>query len=190
MSMPADSGDFGDNAMSAKRNAVFACLLLAGVFALGGCGKSAPPSGTATNDAPTNKYAFTVVVTLSDAARKKLSQSGESVIVGAEYFGEPAADAGKDMINDIGAIDLGRREVEIPGAGKARFDGSALKRDRLAFVKGKPQVNVNVWSGRKSSPDNLLNCDMFQNAIEVAAQKPIKLHCRLIAEPDENTRQP
>ncbi|HLR77453.1 MAG TPA: hypothetical protein VK062_00230, partial [Burkholderiaceae bacterium] len=91
----------------------------------------------------------------------------------------------KAFISDIGALDLGRKEKELASSGEVTFDGSDFKRDRLPYVEGLPQVNINVWSGRKSSPDNLLNCDIFQDAIAVAVkQQPITLHCRLIGEPD------
>ncbi len=41
---------------------------------------------------------------------------------------------------------------------------------------------VNVFSGRHSSPDNLLDCDFFQDKITVAARAPIPIHCKLIGE--------
>ena len=135
-------------------------------------------SGPASPD----PFAYTVEVTLSDAAKAQFSRSGESVIVGATYFADPAPDAGEDVINDIGQVDLGSAQVELAGEGPAVFGGGGLQRDRLRFIEGEPQVNVNAWSGRKSSPDNLLDCDMFQDAIAVAAREPIKLKCRLSAE--------
>lgn len=127
-------------------------------------------------------FAFTVEVTLSDEAAALLAASGETVVVGATFFGDPAEDAGDALINDVGQIDLGRREVEISGAGTAAFGGTDLRLDRLDAVAGEPQVNVNVYSGRRSAEDNLLDCGFFQDAVEVAARAPVVLACRLLSE--------
>lgn len=135
-------------------------------------------SGPASPD----PFAFTVDVTLSDAAKEQFGLSGETVIVGATYFADPADDAEKDIVNDIGQVDLGSALVTLSGEGQAAFGSSGLQRDRLDFIEGKPQVNINVWSGRKSSPNNLLDCDMFQDAIAVAASKPVAIDCRLLEE--------
>ena len=77
---------------------------------------------------------------------------------------------------------MGRVQAEIPTAGTATFDGSALQQDKLGLIQGEPQVNINVYSGRKSSPDNLLDCGMFQDSVVVAAKAPIRVDCKLIAE--------
>ncbi|MGY0559039.1 hypothetical protein [Lysobacter sp. A421] len=135
-------------------------------------------SGPASPD----PLAFTVDVTLSDSAKEQFSSSGETVIVGATYFADPAADAGEDVINDVGQVDLGSALVTLPGEGQAAFGSGGLQRDRLDLIEGEPQVNINVWSGRKSSPDNLLDCDMFQDAIAVAASQPVAIDCRLLDE--------
>lgn len=138
-------------------------------------------SGPASPD----PFAYTVDVTLSDSAKEQFSSSGETVIVGATYFADPAADAGKDVINDVGQVDLGSALVTLTGEGQAAFGGDGLQRDRLDFIEGEPQVNINVWSGRKSSPNNLLDCDMFQDAIAVAASQSVAINCRLIDERDQ-----
>ena len=41
---------------------------------------------------------------------------------------------------------------------------------------------INVFSGRHSSPDNLLDCGLFQDKIAVAARGPIQIRCKLIGE--------
>lgn len=177
--------------MSRQRSALLACSLSFVMLACTACGQAPPGTNGSPTTASSDKYAFTVAVTLSDAARKQFDKSGESLVIGAAYFATPAANAPKGVVNEIGTIDLGRKEKELASSGEVTFDGSALKRDRLTYVKGLPQVNINVWSGRKSSPDNLLDCDMFQDAITVAARKnPITLHCRLIDEPDSEKSDP
>lgn len=129
-----------------------------------------------------DEFAFTVEVALSDAAERQLGESGETVVVGASFFGDPADGVAQELLNDVGQIDLGRKEVELSGSGRASFDRDALKLDLLDAITGPPQVNVNVWSGRRSSEDNRLDCDFFQDAIAVAAQGPVRLDCRLLPE--------
>lgn len=126
---------------------------------------------------------FTVEVTLSDKARATFDKSGESVIVAAAYFASPKPGIDPRDVDEIGQVDLGRREIELPGAGTARFDGRAVAKDKLGLIADAPQVNINVYSGRKTSDDNLLNCDMFQDSVKLAASKPIQLHCALLTEP-------
>lgn len=125
---------------------------------------------------------FTVKVSLSDAAAAQFDRSGETVIVSASYFGIPKPDTPKSDIDDIGQVDLGDITKELPGAGSAVFVGSAVPPGKLAFISGRPQVNINVFSGRHSSSDNLLGCDMFQGSVDFAAEKPLELHCALLTE--------
>lgn len=131
-------------------------------------------------------HPFRVEVTLSDAARQAFGKSGETVIVSASYFGDPKPGVDQRAVDDVGQIDLGRREIELPGAGIATFDGSSVAKDKLGLIAGAPRVNINVWSGRHSSQDNLLGCDMFQDTITVAARAPIRIHCALLTEPYES----
>ena len=186
-----------------ERGHVQVWMLVIGIAAVGGlaaCGSGDAPqvpgrsaagvqapvadgTGRAGNLDP---FAFTVEVMLSDEAAALLAASGETVVVDATFFGDPAADAGAALINEVGQIDLGRREVEIPGAGTAAFGGADLRLDRLDAVAGEPQVNVNVYSGRRSEEDNLLDCGFFQDAVGVATRAPVALACRLLSEGDDD----
>lgn len=125
---------------------------------------------------------FKVEVTLSNTAAQAFAKSGETVIVAASFFADPKPGTAKRDIDEIGQVDLGGRQVELHGAGTANFDGSAVARNKLHLIAGAPQVNINVWSGRHTSQDNLLGCDMFQGSIAAAARKPVQLHCALLTE--------
>jgi len=135
--------------------------------------------------------AFDVEVTLSPAAHKRLASQGESLIVSAEYFGYPSDLAEEQHVpgSENPWLTLHRAQLELEGAqlgdtATARFPAVALDAKQLAWTNapGAPQVNINVYSGRRSSPDNLLECGMFQGAIAVAARAPIKVSCGLIGE--------
>ncbi|MCW5580817.1 MAG: hypothetical protein KIS72_05725 [Luteimonas sp.] len=125
-------------------------------------------------------YAFDVEVALSDAARKRLGDSGESVVVAAMYYAAAKAGAPAGVLNDVGMVDIGNARVELEGQGRAAFDGSAVLGERLEFTEGEPQVNVNVYSGRRSSADNLLDCGFFQDTLAVATAAPVRIACDLI----------
>lgn len=161
---------------------------LAGAL-LAACGKTPVPEEAAPAEvAQPDPFAFSVEVSLSDAAKRQLGLTGETVIVAASYFAGGREGVAADEFNDVGLIDLGRVEVELDGEGTAILDGSGVRKDRLGLVEGEPEVNVNVYSGRRASPDNVLGCDMFQDEVRVAAGKPIRIACRLLAE--ENDGQP
>ena len=65
----------------------------------------------------------------------------------------------------------------------ARFAATKLDAGKLAEVEGHAaRVAIEVFSGRRSSPNNLLDCDFFDDLLSVAAEKPVQAHCKLIGE--------
>ena len=103
-------------------------------------------------------------------------------MVSAFYYGVPKPNAPAKIADEMGQVHLGNQDIELHDAGNADFDGHVVDHKALAYVDGDPQVNVNVYSGRHSSEDNLLNCDFFEDAIQIAHAKPIAIHCSLIGE--------
>lgn len=168
----------------ANRFTVGSFLTLA--VALSGCGGGTAPSipapTAATAEAWPDKFAFKVAVSLSASAEQKLRQDGESVIVSVSYSGTPAQSAAPGDINDIGLVDIGRTEADLYGSGIVAFDGSAADRGRLGMTTGEPEMLVSIYSGRRSSPDNLLDCDTYQEVVRRASGKTVPLSCRLLSE--------
>ena len=136
----------------------------------------------ATNTVADNPYAFTVRIDLSPVAAQQLARHNETIMASAFYYGVPKANAPAKVADEMGQVHLGNQEIELREAGDAVFDGRAVDHKPLAYVDGDPQVNVNVYSGRHSSEDNLLNCDFFEDAVQIAHAKPIAIHCGLIGE--------
>jgi hypothetical protein len=129
-----------------------------------------------------NNFAFDVQVSLSPKAAAKLAALSESIVIAATYSGEPVPSAEKHA-NQIGQIDLGAEHAEIPGkSATVHISGDKLKRERLAWIRGPVLLNVNVYSARRSGPDNILSCDFFDGNLRDAAAKPPALHCALIVE--------
>jgi hypothetical protein len=123
---------------------------------------------------------YEVVVSLSDQAKAKLASSKEMVHVSAMYYGEAEEGFTGD---EMGEIQLGTEEADIPGEGSVKFGQLKMAKDEIAQVVGhKPSVLINVYTSRKVFEDNLLDCGIFQDLVEAAAQKPIAIACKLIGE--------
>lgn len=127
-------------------------------------------------------FAFTVQITLSPKAAATLAKLSEGIVASATYAGEPVP-AAIQHADQIGQIDLGTETVESSGkAGTVQITGTKVKRARIAWIKGPVLLNVNVYSARRSGPDNILACDFFDGTLQQAVRQPISLHCSLITE--------
>lgn len=129
---------------------------------------------------------FDVQISLSQKASAKLASLSEGIVVAATWSGNPAPGA-KTPVNQIGQIDLGRETVEVSGRSQTvRVTGADLIRNRLPDVEGPVLLNVNVYSARHGSPDNVLNCSFFDGILRDAVSKPVAIHCSLITEKADN----
>lgn len=94
---------------------------------------------------------FKVIVTLDERASAELAKRKEGVVVDVT-FSDPSS----------GGDDQGyrRQEIELSGAGGEASVGP------IDLSPAKPgggrltEMNINVYSARKSGPDNLLSCSM------------------------------
>lgn len=127
---------------------------------------------------------FDINVTLSKKAAAKLASQKEGLVAFASYYGEPKRSSEKHA-DEVGQIDLTPQDeqVEIAGSGGgAHISGANVDPKRLEWLAGPVKVNLNIASGRKSSPDNLLACDFIDGALADIRKTPITLHCSLIEE--------
>lgn len=127
---------------------------------------------------------FDVTIALSDKAAAKLAADHETIIALASYYGDPKKSAA-NHVNEIGLISLSPSDetVEIVGRGqKVHISGDKVEVKRIDWVNGPVKVNLNVASGRKSGPDNILSCDFIDGALSQVRKRPITLHCSLISE--------
>lgn len=158
-----------------------ATLLLAAALAGGG------PALSAEQD-----MSFDVEVTLSEQAAARLDAAKEGIIVYASYYGDPKPSAAKH-VDEIGMIDLSpeNEQVELPSSGGlAHVTGATVDKKRFAWLDGPPKVNVNVFTARKSSPDNLLECDLIDGPVAEVRKETITVHCGLIEEQPETSLKP
>lgn len=178
------------------RSVVRAWMVAASIAGIAACERvpeSSPNEATpaASRAANTASNGFNVEITLTPAARERLVSQHESLIVSADYFGYPSAKAQAQHVpgSENPRLTLHRKQVELDGerlngTPVAHFPAVALDAKQLAWTDAPtaPQVNINTYSGRRSSPDNLLDCTMFQDTLAVASRAPIRLACGLIGE--------
>ena len=141
---------------------------------------SAAPSPIGSTRALPKNFALRVDVSLSHQAAARLS-SGEGIVVSASFEGEPTAAARRHAGND-GHVDLGTRKAEIPGRpGEAILHGDTSTMP-LHWIAGPILLNINIFSARHTSLDNVLSCDIFDGPLDHALRHPLPLHCALITE--------
>lgn len=129
------------------------------------------------------QYGFTVNVTLSPKAAARLAKLKEGVAVAAYYGGEPVPARMKEG-GESGEISLDTETITLSSTGgPAAITGRHVDTSRLSWIKGGvAQVLINVFSARRSSPDNLLDCGIFEGSVAKARSAPIKIACKLIEE--------
>jgi hypothetical protein len=126
---------------------------------------------------------FTVNISLSDKAKEQLLVKKETIIVAGYVTGKPKLGALKQYVNRMGEVELGNLRAEITPGGNATFSRVQVKRDAFEQTdKNDPQVLINVFSGRKSSKDNLLDCGIYQGPLKSIELSSAAISCKLIGE--------
>lgn len=136
-------------------------------------------------------YGFSIELSFTPDALSSLNKHSEKVIVSASYYGSPTK-AGSIHANEVGQIDLGSEQARVPAKpGPVVLSGSKFEAEKMRWVDGDVGVNVNVYTARLSSPDNLISCDFIDGLIaNVKASQPVPLRCALISEPVEAKLKP
>lgn len=124
---------------------------------------------------------FEIKVANSPKADQTLAKQQESIIVAAFFSGDPLDENDRD---EIGEMLVTKHEIELTGDQRiARFEGITFPKrlyDKLADKD--VRLLVNVYSGRKSSQDNLLSCSLLEASASQIKNKRYVLGCTLIAE--------
>jgi len=127
---------------------------------------------------------FSVNVQLSERAKKQLTEGKETIIVAASFTGHPKEGTEAKYL-DIKSreVNLGDVQQEIWPGQTAVFNQLNLDPDAVSRIDLQgPHILVDVFSGRKSSKDNLLSCEDFDEQFELLRGRTILIHCRLITE--------
>ncbi|TAH21924.1 MAG: hypothetical protein EAZ08_01985 [Cytophagales bacterium] len=129
---------------------------------------------------------FEVELTLSPKAAEKLKKVKETIIVNVEFMGIP-----KDTVNNEDYMTLGfaplptsRPQIELKSEDRiAKFSGVRISKKVYDAMANKDfEININTFSGRKSSQDNLLDGGFFQYKASKVMGQPLKLNIKLIEE--------
>ena len=101
----------------------------------------------------------------------KLLIKNETVLVGVEFIGTPEKKVSEkykfEYYDENGQITIGKKTIEITKNREIEFKNCKISKGVLELLKNKTyEVRISVVTGRKSSKDNLINCDFLQQNIE------------------------
>ena len=118
--------------------------------------------------------AFQIEVDLHDSS-KKLKSRRETIIVAAYFSGIPS-DKSSPEYNKKGTVSIGSHSIELIEEGIAGFKNVRVSRSSYEALEDKNfDVLINVFSGRKSSKDNILRCGILQMPIDEIKGKTHKI---------------
>lgn len=164
-------------ATTARPSLALALLLLAAQGAL--AQQPTHPTQPLTVDFP----GFTIHLSYSASALETLTSRKETVIAAAYVAGTPKPHTPRRLIDDIGRVDFDPIHVEIPPGQDALFSTIKLDKPTLDHLDAQgPQLLINIYSGRKSSGNNLLDCGIYEGPLSSAHEKNIQIACKLIGE--------
>ena len=126
--------------------------------------------------------AFEIEVSLSPKAEEKLKAIRETIIVAAYFSGIPKDTTLKDYLK-YGELAINSNERELSDNRVAKFEGIKFSRTLLDTIPAKNMnLLINVYSGRRSAKDNLLDCDILNKPISEIKGKKFVLKGKLIGE--------
>ena len=127
--------------------------------------------------------AFKVTLTYSPKAMQTLVSRKETVIVVGYLYGFPKPGTPKRDIDEIGQVDLGEVKQEIAPGATAIFDTIQPDAALAKWIDSHGlQLLINVYSGRKSSPNNLIDCGLYEGPLKDVQGKSIPIACKMIGE--------
>ena len=123
---------------------------------------------------------FEIEVILNPKAKKKIIDSKETIMIDVSLTGIP-----KDttLNSEDGQFYVASSEKEITYGHVARFDHIKFSRKVFDQLTNKDlYVNAFVFSGRKSSPDNLLDCGIIADSVSNVVNKKLTITGKLIGD--------
>ncbi len=123
---------------------------------------------------------ITLDISFSEKAAQTLADKGELVMVSAYFMGEPAKGASLQP-DEMGMIYLGGEDLTLWPRAQTVTIGALLAGAPVDQVTA-PRVNVNLYSARISSEDNLLDCTLVDDEVAALTAAPQSVLCKLIGE--------
>ena len=127
---------------------------------------------------------FEIEVHSNARADKTLAKRKETIIVSAMFWATPV-DPREKAKGENGMVSVLKKDIELRGDKHiARFEGLKFDKNLLKKIEDRDiNLLINIFSGRKSSQDNLLDCGILEMKASQFANKRFVLGCRLIGEP-------
>ena len=123
---------------------------------------------------------FEIEVILSPKAEERITKGKETIIVDVFFTGTPK-DSSHAELEEDGSFFVASAKKELVYGQIAKFDSIKFpKRIYNQLADKDIDLGVNVYSGRKSSQDNLLNGDALFDKISNVVNKRFTLKCKLI----------
>ena len=120
---------------------------------------------------------YDVTITLSEKAAAELTKTKETITVSATFVGQKKA----PKPDEDPEVMLGEETAELPGAGTVTLGKLGVSDEDVATTANL-QILINVFSSRKASEDNILDCGIWQVDAAKAPAAKITIDCKLIGE--------
>ncbi len=123
---------------------------------------------------------FEIEVSLTAKANQKLKDNKETIIVAAFFTGQPKDTTSKQYLEN-GEMGIAYSERELSNSRIAKFDGVKFSKSLYDSLADKDiQLLINIYSGRKSTDVNLLDCDILQDKMSNIKNKRFNIKGKLI----------
>lgn len=127
---------------------------------------------------------FEIEVSLSPKAEKKLKEDNETVMVSAMFSGVPK-DTTSEEYQIWGSVNICEHRIELNDKRIARFDKVRFHSSILNKLSDADIfLLINVFSGRRSSENNILDVEILEDKMSVVKGKKYILKGKLIGEDD------
>ena len=123
---------------------------------------------------------FEIEVRLSKKAESKILKDKETLIVRAKFVGIPKDTTLTEYLK-FGCVQVTDKNIELVKKRKAIFQG--IKFSKLAYESLSEKdivLIINVYTGRKSSRYNLINCDLLEDNLSKIKNKRFIINGTLI----------
>lgn len=123
---------------------------------------------------------FEIEVKLSEKAEKIFNEGKETIIIYIYFDGEPKENSGVELEED-GTYFVASAQREFIYGKTVKFENVRFSKNIYDNLADKNiNFGINVYSGRKTSEDNLLDCEAVFDKIDKLANQKITITGKLI----------
>ncbi|MGV6944130.1 hypothetical protein [Sphingobacterium kyonggiense] len=125
---------------------------------------------------------FAIKLEFSEKSKKLIKETQESVIISTYLLGVPA-DKNSSAYKNDGQLALASQDIELLQEDFAIVHGMKIAKADLDLLENRDfDVSVNVYSGRRSNPNNVLSGGYYDGKISSARGKVHNIKLELIEE--------